>query len=290
MQAPTLTSPPPAAAPEPPRPEPASEAPASESPLPAPPPPRGTVPAVAPGRTASAPFPLPCPIHRGAFRHPLDRLGRRPRPCLRRGAARAVLGPSAAMFGPGVRIAGGFALAFGLIGLGEFLRRRLRGGGADCPRSGPTCRPWSPPPAPSACSERSTPRTRLYGFIGPGLAFAGLAVTGLAAMAAALLARAGAGRDRPRRGAGHPAPRRRRGDRACGRSPSTCRGGGSAYAFAWLKGWRALAVSAAIGARGLGPVLTILPGEGAAVHAHLVLQQALAVLVFARAAGARRAR
>ncbi|MBK3401870.1 DUF2339 domain-containing protein [Methylorubrum populi] len=279
MQAPTLISPPPAAAPEPPRPEPASEAPASESPLPAPPPPRGTVPAVAPGRTASAPSPSPAPSIE-------ERFGTRWTVwvgglALAFGAVLLVrYSAERGLFGPGVRIAGGFALAFGLIGLGEFLRRRLRG-------AEPMPSIW--PDVPAMVTAAGTvglfgavyAAHALYGFIGPGLAFAGLAVTGLAAMAAALLhgpALAGIGL------VGALA------------TPLLVGGGGtslwplalylpvvagSAYAFAWLKGWRALAVSAAIGAAVWALFLTILPGEGAAVHAHLVLQQALAVLVFA---------
>ncbi|BAU93163.1 hypothetical protein MPPM_4558 [Methylorubrum populi] len=270
------SSAPPAPVPEPPRPERSPET----SPKPSPePPPRGAVPAMAPGRPASASSPSPAPSIE-------ERFGTRWTVwvgglALAFGAVLLVrYSAERGLFGPGVRIAGGFALAFGLIGLGEVLRRRLRG-------AEPMPSIW--PDVPAMVTAAGTvglfgavyAAHALYGFIGPGLAFAGLAVTGLAAMVAALLhgpALAGIGI------VGALA------------TPLLVGGGGtslwplalylpvvagSAYAFAWLKGWRALAVSAGLGAAVWALFLTILPGEGAAVHAHLVLQQALAVLVLA---------
>lgn len=285
--APVAASAPPPA-PEPPRPEPVPEStPPVPSPVPASSPgaapPRGAVPAVAPQQPAgpsrpSPPLPSPPSIE--------ERFGTRWTVwvgglALAFGAALLVrYSAERGLFGPGVRIAGGFALAFGLAGLGEVLRRRLRG-------AAPVPPAW--PDVPAMVTAAGTvglfgtiyAAQALYGFIGPGLAFAGLAATGLAAMVAALLhgpALAGIGL------VGALA------------TPLLVGGGGaslwplalylpvvagSAYAFAWLKGWRALAVAGGVGAAAWALFLTILPGESVAVHAHLVLQQALAVLVLA---------
>ena len=261
----------PAFAPEPPRPDPLPDAP----------PPRGAVPAVAPGGPASAPAPSPSPAPSIE-----ERFGTRWTVwvgglALAFGAVLLVrYSAERGLFGPGVRIAGGFALAFGLAGLGEVLRRRLRA-------AEPVPSLW--PDVPAMVTAAGTvglfgavyAAYALYDFIGPGLAFAGLAATGLAAMVAALLhgpALAGIGL------VGALA------------TPLLVGGGGtslwplalylpvvagSAYAFAWMKGWRALAVAAGLGAAVWALFLTLLPGESVAVQVHLVLQQALAVLVFA---------
>ena len=270
-------TPTPAPAPEPPRPEPAPE-----------PPPRGAVPAVPAAAlerpaTPASPPPTPPASPAPSFE---ERFGTRWTVwvgglALAFGAVLLVrYSAERGLFGPGMRIAGGFALAFGLVGLGEVLRRRLRG-------AEPVPAIW--PDVPAMVTAAGTvglfgavyAAHALYGFIGPGLAFAGLAVTGLAAMVAALLhgpALAGIGL------VGALA------------TPLLVGGGGtslwplalylpvvagSAYAFAWVKGWRALAVAAGIGAAAWALFLTLLPGEGVAVQVHLVLQQALAVLVFA---------
>ena len=268
----------PAAAPEPrdvrppePPPEPAT--------------PRSAVPAVTPGQPVSASSPA-LPPDRSPAPSIEERFGTRWTVwvgglALAFGAVLLVrYSAERGLFGPGVRIVGGFALAFGLVGLGEVLRRRLRG-------AAPVPPAW--PDVPAMVTAAGTvglfgavyAAHALYGFIGPGLAFAGLAVTGLAAMFAALLhgpALAGIGL------VGALA------------TPLLVGGGGtslwplalylpvvagSAYAFAWAKGWRALAVAAGLGAAAWALFLTLLPGQSVAVHAHLVLQQALAVLVFA---------
>ena len=178
------------------------------------------------------------------------------------------------LFGPGVRIAGGFALAFGLVGLGETLRRRLRG-------AEPVPATW--PDIPAMVTAAGTvglfgtvyAAHALYGFVGPGPAFAGLAATGLAAMVAALLhgpALAGLGL------VGALA------------TPLLVGGGGkslwplalylpvvagSAYAFAWARGWRGLAVAAGGGAAAWSLVLALQGSDPIAAQVHLVLQLAL---------------
>ncbi|MCJ2032339.1 DUF2339 domain-containing protein [Methylobacterium sp. J-043] len=263
-------------APEPVRPEAAPEAvPPAPSPVSPPAPPRGAVPAVARERPISAP--APSIEERFGTRWTVWVGGL----ALAFGAVLLVrYSAERGLFGPGVRIAGALALAFGLVGLGEFLRRRLRG-------SEPVPPIW--PDVPAMVTAAGTvglfgavyAAHALYGFIGPGLAFAGLAATGLAAMVAALLhgpALAGIGL------VGALA------------TPLLVGGGGtslwplalylpvvagSAYAFAWLKGWRALAVAGGVGAAAWALFLTVLPGESVAVQVHLVLQQALAILVFA---------
>ncbi|KQQ18121.1 hypothetical protein ASF53_07100 [Methylobacterium sp. Leaf123] len=268
-------------APEPVRPEPPPEA---VQPVPSPPPspvppsappPRGAVPAVARERPISAP--APSIEERFGTRWTVWVGGL----ALAFGAVLLVrYSAERGLFGPGMRIASALALAFGLVGFGEFLRRRLRG-------SEPVPPVW--PDVPAMVTAAGTvglfgavyAAHALYGFIGPGLAFAGLAATGLAAMVAALLhgpALAGIGL------VGALA------------TPLLVGGGGaslwplalylpvvagSAYAFAWLKGWRALAVAGSVGAAAWALFLTLLPGENAAVQVHLVLQQALAILVFA---------
>ena len=264
-------------APEPARPEPV---PAAVPPVPSPalppvPPPRGAIPAVARERPISAP--APSIEERFGTRWTVWVGGL----ALAFGAVLLVrYSAERGLFGPGVRIAGALALALSLVGLGEFLRRRLRG-------SEPVPPIW--PDVPAMVTAAGTvglfgavyAAHALYGFIGPGLAFAGLAATGLAAMVAALLhgpALAGIGL------VGALA------------TPLLVGGGGtslwplalylpvvagSAYAFAWLKGWRALAVAGALGAAAWALFLTLLPGENVAVQVHLVLQQALAILVFA---------
>ncbi|MEH3120204.1 MAG: DUF2339 domain-containing protein [Methylorubrum populi] len=279
-----------APAPEAPRPEPQPESapPAPRSPAPPapatpPPPQRGAVPAVTPERPAPGAAPIAAPIAGPSIE---ERFGT----CwtvwvgglaLAFGAALLVrYSAERGLFGPGVRIAGGFGLAFGLVALGEFLRRRLRG-------SAPLPSRW--PDIPAMVTAAGTvglfgtvyAAHALYGFVGPTLAFAGLAATGLAAMVAALLhgpALAGIGL------VGALA------------APLLVGGGGtspwplalylpvvagSAYAFAWTRGWRALAVAGGLGAAAWSLLLAALPGDGAAAQAHLVLQQALAILVFA---------
>ncbi|MCY1643858.1 DUF2339 domain-containing protein [Methylorubrum sp. SL192] len=258
-----------------PEPVPAAVPPVPSPALPPAPPPRGAVPAVAPERPISAP--APSIEERFGTRWTVWVGGL----ALAFGAVLLVrYSAERGLFGPGVRIAGAFALALSLVGLGEFLRRRLRG-------SEPVPPIW--PDVPAMVTAAGTvglfgavyAAHALYGFIGPGLAFAGLAATGLAAMVAALLhgpALAGIGL------VGALA------------TPLLVGGGGtslwplalylpvvagSAYAFAWLKGWRALAVAGALGAAAWALFLTLLPGENVAVQVHLVLQQALAILVFA---------
>ncbi|CAO4170417.1 DUF2339 domain-containing protein [Methylorubrum aminovorans] len=278
----------PAAAPTPSKapaapPEPRDVRPPEPSSEPAPP--RSAVPAVALGQPGTAPSPARAP-DRSPAPSIEERFGTRWTVwvgglALAFGAVLLVrYSAERGLFGPGVRIVGGFALAFCLVGLGEVLRRRLRG-------ATPVPPTW--PDVPAMVTAAGTvglfgavyAAHALYGFVGPGLAFAGLAATGLAAMFAALLhgpALAGIGL------VGALA------------TPLLVGGGGtslwplalylpvvagSTYAFAWLKGWRALAVAAGLGAAAWALFLTLLPGQSVAVHAHLVLQHALAVLVFA---------
>jgi uncharacterized membrane protein len=183
-------------------------------------------------------------------------------------------------FGPGVRVAGAVLLALGLLAAGELLRRRLRG-------EAPTPPTW--PDVPAVVTAAGTVALfgalyaahALYGFLGGLAAFSGLAATGLAAMAAALLhgpALAGIGL------VGAMA------------TPLLVGGGsaslwplalylpvvaGSAYGFAWLKGWRALAVAGGLGAAAWAVLMALHAAGGGAAQAHLVLQGALAALVLA---------
>ena len=183
------------------------------------------------------------------------------------------------VFGPGLRIAAGFALALALGALGEGLRRRLRGA-APAPSVWPDVPATVTAAAIAAVFGTVYAAHALYGFVGPLPAFAGLAVTGLAAMVAALLhgpALAGLGL------------------LGALATPLLVGGGGSpwppvlylpvvtacAYAFAWLKGWRALAVAGAAGAAAWCLLLALLARDGTAVQVHLVVQQALAALIFA---------
>lgn len=271
--------------PEPARPEPTAEAPpVPVPPAPSPssePPRRGAVPAVAPAVTPA--------VTRAA-------VPRAPRPSIEErfgtrwtvwvgglalafGAALLVrYSAERGLFGPGVRIAGGFALAFGLVGLGEALRRRLRG-----------AEPATWPDIPAMVTAAGTvglfgtvyAAHALYGFVGPAPAFAGLAATGLAAMVAALLhgpALAGIGL------VGALA------------TPLLVGGGGkslwplalylpvvagSAYAFAWAKGWRALAVAGGIGAAAWALILALQGSDATAAQVHLVLQLALWIVTLA---------
>ncbi|GLS43693.1 DUF2339 domain-containing protein [Methylobacterium brachythecii] len=187
----------------------------------------------------------------------------------------------AGYFGPGMRVVSGFALAAGLLAVGELLRRRLRG-------SLPVPTTW--PDIPAMVTAAGTVALfgtiyaahALYGFIGPEITFVALAATGFGVMSAALLhgpALAGLGLI------------------AALGTPLLVGGGGSpwpltvylpavaasAYGFAWYKGWRALAVAAAIGA-GLWALLlglvSMKASDAAAAQIHGVLQAALASFVF----------
>lgn len=184
-------------------------------------------------------------------------------------------------FGPGMRILSGFALSFALLGTGEALRRRLRG-------AAPVPARWPDVPATVTAAGIVSlfgviyASYALYGFVGPELAFVGLGATGLVAMLAALLhgpALAGIGL------VGALA------------TPLLIGGSGSiwpltlylpivaatAYAFAWIKGWRALAVAGGIGAAAWTILLAMhaAPESAAASLVHAVLQAALASGVFA---------
>ncbi len=56
---------------------------------------------------------------------------------------------------------------------------------------------------------------------------------------------------------------------------------GSAYGFAWLRGWRALAVAGGLGAAAWSVLLALHAAGAGPAQTHLVLQGALAVLVLA---------
>ncbi|MEH3148592.1 MAG: DUF2339 domain-containing protein [Methylobacterium frigidaeris] len=263
------------AAAEPPRPAPAPEpGPASPSVPPPAPPTRSAVPAVAPDPAAQPAG--PSIEERFGTRWTVWAGGL----ALALGAALLVrYSVEQGLFGPGMRVAGGFALALALGALGEVLRRRLRGA-APAPGSWPDVPATVTAAASAALFGTVYAAHALYGFVGPVPAFAGLAATGFVAMVAALLhgpALAGIGL------VGALA------------TPLLVGGGGSpwplvvylpvvagnAYAFAWLKGWRALAVAGGVGAAGWCLLLALLAGDGAAAHLHLVLQQALATVAFA---------
>ncbi len=188
------------------------------------------------------------------------------------------------LFGPGVRVAGAVLLALGLLAAGEFLRRRLRGAAPVPPN-------W--PDVPAVVTAAGTVALfgaiyaahALYGFLGPLAAFSGLAATGLAAMAAALLhgpALAGIGL------VGAMGAPFLVGSGSASLWPLALYlpvVAGSAYGFAWLKGWRALAVAGGLGAAAWSVMIALLGlgtglGSGPA-QVHLVLQGALAALVLA---------
>ncbi|WP_342151102.1 DUF2339 domain-containing protein [Methylorubrum sp. SB2] len=183
-------------------------------------------------------------------------------------------------FGPGVRVAGAVLLALGLLAAGEFLRRRLRGAAPVPPN-------W--PDVPAVVTAAGTVALfgalyaahALYGFLGPLAAFSGLAATGLAAMAAALLhgpALAGIGL------VGAMATPLLVGGGAASLWPLALYlpvVAGSAYGFAWLKGWRALAVAGGLGAAAWSVVMALHAAGAGPAQAHLVLQGALAALVLA---------
>ncbi|KQT61462.1 hypothetical protein ASG52_00805 [Methylobacterium sp. Leaf456] len=187
-------------------------------------------------------------------------------------------------FGPGVRVAGAVLLALGLLAAGEFLRRRLRG-------TAPTPPNW--PDVPAVVTSAGTVALfgalyaahALYGFLGPLAAFSGLAATGLAAMAAALLhgpALAGIGL------VGAMATPLLVGGGSAGVWPLALYlpvVAGSAYGFAWLKGWRALAVAGGLGAAAWSVLMALHAAGAGPAQAHLVLQGALAALVLAMLPG-----
>lgn len=188
----------------------------------------------------------------------------------------------AGYFGPAMRVLSGFALALGLLAIGEVLRRHLRG-------SLPVPSTW--PDIPAMVTAAGTVALfgtiysahALYDFIGPQLAFMALAATGLGVMTAALLhgpALAGLGLVAAMvtpllvGKSGTPWP-------LAFYLPVVA---ASAYGFAWLKGWRALAVAAGIGATVWALVLgfasyTATVAGSAQVHG--VLQAILASIVFA---------
>lgn len=189
----------------------------------------------------------------------------------------------AGYFGPGLRMACGFALALGLLAAGEALRRRLRGSLLVPPA-------W--PDIPGMVTAAGTVALfgavyaayGLYGFIGPELAFAALGATGLAAMVLALV---------------HGPSLAGFGLVSALATPLLVGAGGgstwpltlylpvvaaSAYGFAWLKGWRALAIAAGIGAGAWALLLGLSASDASASAAalvHGVLQAALASLTFA---------
>lgn len=188
------------------------------------------------------------------------------------------------VFGPGMRTLSGLAVAFGLIGAGEVLRRRLRGAAPTPPR-------WPDIPAMVTAAGIVAlfgaiyAAHALYGFLGPEVAFLLLGATGLAAMVAAGLhgpALAGIGLigamitpllvGKPQ-GSLWPV------------ALYLSFVAASAYGFAWLKGWRALGL-AAWGGAALWSLLLALrtdtPGaEAAPVLAHAVIQAALAAFTLA---------
>ncbi|TXN23508.1 DUF2339 domain-containing protein, partial [Methylobacterium sp. WL9] len=189
----------------------------------------------------------------------------------------------AGYFGPGLRMASGFALALGLLAAGEALRRRLRG-------SLPVPPAW--PDIPAMVTAAGTVALfgavyaayGLYGFIGPELAFVALGATGLAAMVLALLhgpSLAGFGL------VGALATPLLVGEGGGSTWPLTLYlpvVAASAYGFAWLKGWRVLAIAAGIGAGAWALLLglsAIDASASAAALVHGVLQAALASLTFA---------
>lgn len=181
-------------------------------------------------------------------------------------------------FGPAARIGLGAALSLALLAGGEALRRRLRG-------SEPV--PGYRPDIPATVTAAGTVAAfgtifaahALYGFLGPTLAFAGLGATGLAAMVAALL---------------HGPSLAGIGLLGAMGAPLLIGGGGSAwplalylpvvagfaYAFAWNRGWRLLAILAALAAAGWSLLLGLASGSEAAL-VHLTLQAVLAALAFA---------
>ena len=184
------------------------------------------------------------------------------------------------LFGPGMRVAGAVALALGLLAAGEFFRRRLRGAAPNPPN-------WPDIPAVVTAAGSAAlfgalyAAHALYGFLGPFAAFSGLAATGLAAMAAALLhgpALAGIGLG------GALATPLLVGGGAASLWPLALYlpvVAGSAYGFAWLKGWRALAVAGGLGAAGWSVLMALHAAGAGPAQAHLVLQGALAALVLA---------
>ena len=185
-------------------------------------------------------------------------------------------------FGPGARMASGFALALGLLAAGEALRRRLRG-------AAPVPAAW--PDIPAMVTASGTVALfgalyaahALYGFIGPEIAFAALGATGIGAMVAALLhgpALAGLGL------VGAMATPLLIGKGGASTWPVTLYlpvVAASAYAFAWAKGWRALAIAAGIGASAWALILALkidVPSNAQAALVHAMLQAGLASLTF----------
>ena len=190
------------------------------------------------------------------------------------------------LFGPGVRVAGAVLLALGLLAAGEVFRRRLRGA-APVPPSWPDVPAIVTAAGTTALFGALYAAHALYGFLGPLAAFSGLAATGLAAMAAALLhgpALAGIGL------VGAMATPLLVGGGAASLWPLALYlpvVAGSAYGFAWLKGWRALAVAGGLGAAAWSVLLALHAAGAGAAQAHLVLQGALAAGVLAVLPGRR---
>ncbi len=169
------------------------------------------------------------------------------------------------VFGPGMRVAGAIALALALLAAGEVLRRRLRGTMAGSDSLPPSIPTWPDVPAVVTAAGIAAlfgalyAAHALYGFLGPLAAFSGLAATGLAAMAAALL---------------HGPVLAGLGLVGAMATPLLIGGGsaslwplalylpvvaGSAYGFAWLRGWRALAVAGGLGAAAWSVLLASTP-------------------------------
>ena len=192
------------------------------------------------------------------------------------------------LFGPAARIGLGLLTSLGLIAGGEVLRRRLR---AAEPAPGP--RPDIPAMVTAAgivaLFGTIFAAHAVYRFLGPASAFVGLGLTGLAAMVAALLhgpALAGIGL------VGAMAAPLLAGGKGASLWPLTLYlplVAGFAYAFAWTRGWRFLAILAGIAAAGWSLLLGLAAGRSGAAAAliHASLQAGLAAWVFAVLPGRR---
>jgi uncharacterized membrane protein len=191
------------------------------------------------------------------------------------------------LFGPGLRVAGGILVALVLVAAGEYLRRKERPGEESAQAA----------PIPSVLTGAGTVAAfgslyaahALYGFIGPGVAFALMGLVGVATMLAAALhgpALAGLGLV-----GALAAPLL-----VSSNSPNpwpvvpyvavVC---ASAYGLARIRRWLWLAVAAAVGAA-IWQFLFVHRLNGAngidfelASLTHLVVESALVIIVFALA-------
>jgi uncharacterized membrane protein len=190
-------------------------------------------------------------------------------------------------FGPGLRVAGGLILGFGLVAAGEYLRRKEK----------PAEQSSQTAPVPSVLTGAGTVALfgslyaahALYGFIGPGPAFILMGIVGLATMFAAALhgpALAGLGLI----GAlGAPLLVNSAEPNPWPAVPFVAVVCASAYGLARLRRWLWLASAAAIGAA-IWQGLFLLRLDGAnsidftlASLAHLVVETALLIVAFALA-------